>query len=469
MSELKTGRDIFANEFGNPLVSIFLAAILYCASADLVCVGLYAAGSKPNILFVAIDDFNDWGPSQLEGEPFEVATPNFDRLAERSIVFQNAHCSAPSCNPSRASIMSGLHPNTTGVYSNGQDWREVEIFDDILLLPEYFEKHGYATLGCGKIYHANESNAEQRRGFMSPRGWDAFYPSLQVQLPDPSEPENPPMRGVGKFNWGGTGKPLEEMGDHKVVNWAIDQLQQSREEPLFLAVGIYRPHMPWYVPDAFYDSYENVEIVPPVNPENWDRNIPEAMTNRRRFKEFAGKPGPSRGYAACMTYADYELGRLLDALSESSIADNTIVMVWSDHGWHLGEKEHFSKFTLWEESTRVPLVLSMPDGRSKEIDTAVSLLDVYPTLLDLAGLPINAANDGESLLPIVEQETDWKRAVVISSSRKQQAVRDGRYRYIQFNGVEALFDHETDPGEFDNLAQDPAYAEIVRRLAGTLP
>lgn len=436
---------------------------------SLISASLVVAETKPNILFIAIDDFNDWGPSQLEGEPFEVATPNFDKLASRGVVFKNAHCSAPSCNPSRASIMSGLHPASTGVYANKQDWRKVPVFDDTLLIPEYFEKHGYATLGCGKIYHANQTDEKDRQGYMSPRGWDAFYPSLELQLPDPSQPENPPMRGVGKFNWGGTGKPLEDMGDHKVVNWAIEQLEKKRDEPLFLAVGIYRPHMPWYVPDAFYDDYENVEIVPPENPKNWAQDIPKEMVRMRRFKEFAGKPGPSRGYAACMTYADYELGRLLDALKASEIGENTIIVVWTDHGWHLGEKEHFSKFTLWEESTRVPLVLAMPDGRHKEVDTAVSLLDVYPTLLELAGLPANEDNEGESLLPIVERETDWKRIVVTSSGEDKHAARDGRYRFIRFGEVEALFDHHSDPGEFNNIARDPANAAIVKRLSRALP
>ena len=425
---------------------------------------------KPNILFIAIDDFNDWGPSQLDGEPFDVATPNFDKLASQNILFTNAHCNAPSCNPSRASIMSGLHPASTGVYGNGHDWRLNDKYNHILLLPEYFQKHGYATLGGGKIYHANQTSDRDRLGYLSPRGWDDFFPSFEAQLHEQSMPDIFPERGIGKFDWGGTGKPIEEMGDHKVVNWAIEQLNKPRKKPLFLAVGIYRPHMPWYIPDRFYDQYENVKITPPTNPEGWDKNIPaDFLRKTKRFKEFTGNPGPSRGYAACMTYADYELGRLLDGLKASPIADNTIIVLWADHGWHLGEKEHFSKFTLWEESTRVPLVISLPDKINKKVATAVSLLDVYPTLLALAGLPANEHNEGQSLVPVMHAKTDLNRAILTSLREDQHAVRDGRYRYIKFGEAEALFDHKTDPREFNNIATDPNNADIIKRLSRALP
>jgi len=428
-----------------------------------------SAESRPNILFVSIDDFNDWGPTQLDGEPFDVDTPNFDSLAAEGILFRNAHCNAPVCNPSRASIMSGLHPASTGVYGNGHDWLANERYDDILLLPEYFKEHGYATLGGGKIYHANQGTEFERKGLFSPRGWDDFFPSFNAQLHKQSMPDVLPDRGEGKFDWGGTGKPLEEMGDHKVVNWAIEQLEASRDEPLFLAVGIYRPHMPWFVPDAFYDQYENVEITPPTNPEGWEKNIPESLLPPKRFKEFAENPGPSRGYAACISYADFELGRLLKGLEDSPIADNTIVVVWTDHGWHLGEKEHFSKFTLWEESTRVPLLIARPGAKPKKVDTAVSLIDVYPTLLALAGLPENKNNDGQNLLPIIEAETDLNRAIVTSKNENYHAVRDGRYRYFKTYNAEALFDHFNDPREFNNIANNPGSAAIIKRLSKALP
>ena len=430
---------------------------------------LLAAEDRPNVLFVSIDDFNDWGPTQLNGEPFDVDTPNFDSLAAKGILFNNAHCNAPSCNPSRTSIMSGLHPASTGVYANGHDWLVNKRFDDILLLPEYFKKHGYATLGSGKIYHANQGTDFHRKGLFSPRGWDDFFPSFNFQLPVPSMPDVKPKRGEGNFDWGGTGKPLEEMGDHKVVNWAIEQLEASRDEPLFLAVGIYRPHMPWFVPDKFYDQYEDVEITPPTNPKGWGKNIPESLLPPKRHQEFTGKSGPSRGYAACVSYADFELGRLMKGLEASPIADNTIVVIWTDHGWHLGEKEHFSKFTLWEESTRVPLLILKPGANQKEVDTAVSLVDVYPTLLALAGLPENKNNDGQNLLPIIEAETDLNRAIVTSKSENHHAVRDGRYRYLKSNNAEALFDHVNDPREFNNIANNPGSAAIIKRLSEALP
>ena len=428
------------------------------------------ADSHPNVLFVSIDDFNDWGPSQLEGEPFDVETPNFDRLARQGVLFRNAHCNAPSCNPSRTSILSGLHPASTGVYGNRHDWRDNHLFNDVLLLPEYFKKHGYATLGCGKIYHANQTSPRDRAGYLSPRGWDKFFPSFDAQLPEPSMPDHAPGRGLGKFDWGGTGKPLEEMGDHKVVGWAIDQLNRPRAEPLFLAVGIYRPHMPWFVPDKFYDRYKDARIVPPTDPKGWESGLPETLVKKfKRFRQFAGERGPSHGYAACITYADFELGRLLDALQASPIAGNTIVVVWSDHGWHLGEKGHFSKFTLWEESTRVPLLIASPGQKPGAVDSAVSLLDVYPTLVALAGLPANKDNEGRNLLPLMRGKKDPKRAIVTSLGSERHAVRDGRYRYLKFQNVEALFDHRTDPGEYINIANDPENAPVLDRLRAVIP
>lgn len=441
--------------------------------ALLMLAPVILAGSEkvhPNILFISIDDFNDWGPSQMDGEPFAVETPNFDRFAASSVLFTNAHCSAPSCNPSRTSIMSGLHPTTTGVYANANDWRKNPVFDDILLMPEYFKKHGYTTLGCGKIYHANQGTREERKGYLSPRGWDQYFPSFNAQLPEQSMPDTLPERGIGKFDWGGTGKPIEDMGDNKVVNWAIEQMRTQRKKPLFLAVGIYRPHMPWYVPDEFYDRYDEADITPPTNPDGWDRNIPKALLkNTRRFREFTGKPGPSHGYASCMTYADFELGRLLDAFKKSPIAENTIIVLWTDHGWHLGEKGHFSKFTLWEESTRVPLVLSYPQAKAKKVDTAVSLLDVYPTLLALAGLPANKDNEGQSLVPYISSSTDMNRAILTSLNQNYHAVRDGRYRYIISGNNEALFDHSDDPREFNNIAASPDKKAIIERLLRMIP
>ena len=426
--------------------------------------------STPNILFISIDDFNDWGPSQMDGEPFDVDTPNFDKFAAESILFTNAHCNAPSCNPSRTSIMSGLHPTSTGVYANSNDWRTNEVFENILLLPEYFHNHGYTTLGCGKIYHANQGTEKDRQGYLSPRGWDQYFPSFDAQLPVQSMPDVLPNRGEGKFDWGGTGKPIEDMGDNKVVNWAIEQMNKPRANPLFLAVGIYRPHMPWYVPDEYYDRYDDEKITPPTNPDGWDKNIPKALLrNTRRFTEFTGRPGPSHGYASCMTYADFELGRLLDAFRKSPIAENTVIVLWTDHGWHLGEKGHFSKFTLWEESTRVPLVLSYPGAGSRQVDTAVSLMDVYPTLVALAGLPANKDNDGQSLLSVIESPANANRAILTSLAQNYHAVRDGRYRYIKSLMAEALFDHSTDPREFNHIADQPGSKQIIERLSKSIP
>ena len=436
---------------------------------------------KTNVLFIVVDDLNDWAFSKLGGNR-QTITPNFDKLASQSVLFSNAHCTAPACGPSRASAMSGTRPSTSGNYTNGHDWRKNSFFDDVPMMPKYFMNHGYHVLGGGKIFHTNETRkTPQLQGHNDPDAWHEFFPSKTQQLPEPSRPPEPYFKGSGHFSFGPTQESVEKMGDHKMINWAIDELKKKHDKPFFLATGIYRPHLPWHVPAEFFDKYKVEDIELPENRPDWREQF-EVSINKmgeyrrgwgRAFKRHDRVEAAVLAYHACISYADYELGRLLEALEESQHADNTIVVLWSDHGWHLGEKGTWAKFTLWEESTRIPLLFRTPSLTSAgSICTeAVSSLDIYPTLLELAGLPTNEKNEGESLASLIRQPSKEKDSPAITTLEKDShSVRSDDYRYIRMaDGAEAFIDHTSDPGEWKNLIDDPNYQSLIAEHRKWLP
>ena len=437
--------------------------------------------SRPNVLFIVVDDLNDWSVSKLGGNA-QTLTPNFDKLASQSVLFSNAHCTAPACGPSRASTLSGTRPSTSGNYHNQHDWRKNAFFDDVPMLPRYFMNHGYRVVGGGKIFHTNETRTGlQTQGHNDPDVWHEFFPSKERQLPEPSRPTEPYYKSSGHFSFGPTGEPVEKMGDHQMVDWAVSELEREHDKPFFLAAGIYRPHLPWHVPAEFFDQYDVSEIKLPENRPDW-RDQFEKPLNRmgesrrawgRALKSHNRERAAVLAYHACVTYADYELGRLMAALDESPHADNTIVVLWSDHGWHLGEKDAWAKFTLWEESTRIPLLFRTPDHTSAGAvcTEAVSSLDIYPTLLALAGLPANARNEGESLVPLIHRPHAKKTSPAITTlGENSHAVRSDDYRYIRMSdGSEAFIDHTKDPGEWNNLIEDPNYQDIIAGHREWLP
>jgi len=457
----------------------------------------------PNVLFVAVDDLNDW-TGFLGGRP-GVHTPNLDRLAARGVVFTNAHCAAPSCNPSRVSVMTGVRPSTSGIYHNGQDWREAPRLAHAITIPEHFRAHGYRAVGGGKIFHAlswiTDRYGKQQN---DPRIWDAYFPSKTRPMPDALWPRaagarrgedgyvswRPLARGKSAegrpshfFDWGPLEPDLPEprMADHQVVDWAIGELQKKHDRPLFLAVGIFRPHIPWFVPRKYFDLYplETVEL-PEVRQHDLDDcSLVGVRFCRRAWQKWLVENDQWRsavqGYLASISFADAQVGRLLDALDRSPIAENTVVVLWSDHGMHLGEKEHWEKFTLWEESTRVPLVfvapgVTKPGGRC---DQPVSLLDIYPTLGALCGLPRRDDIEGTSLVAQL-RDPGCKRIqpAVTTWGFNNHAVRTDRWRYIRYhNGDEELYDHRSDPNEFTNLAarDGQRWRALMDELARWLP
>ncbi len=479
-------------------LSLFVIVFLNPAPAP-------AAIDRPNILFIAIDDLNDW-TGYLDGCPGKVHTPNIDRLAARGMAFTNAHCSAPVCNASRVSLLTGISPATSGVMSNNMRWRNSPVLKDAVTLPQHFRQSDYHVAGGGKIFHALEwvRYPDGRDGDNDPCSWDEYFPSKIKAMPDPVRPnpsyqrgndwvsrpvlqgESPAGRRNGKkwrgphwfFDSAPVDVPDAEMEDSKVIDWAIGQLQQRHDKAFFIAAGIFRPHVPFYAPRKYFEMYPLDEIVLPEEPEGWRSWTPAIAHNvsaiPHQWHEWVKFNGywkrMVQGYLASVSFADAQVGRLIAALDASPYADNTIVVLWSDHGFHLGERENWEKFTLWEESTRVPFIIAGPEIQIGRCPRAVSLLDIYPTLLALAGQPPRGELEGQSLTPLLRNPTaEWDRPA-ITQWHNHFSVRSDHFRYICYReGSEELYDHRSDPQERVNLAADPRFAHIKKQLAQWLP
>ncbi|MGI9543990.1 MAG: sulfatase [Cyclobacteriaceae bacterium] len=450
---------------------------------------------KPNILFIAIDDMNDW-VGFMNGHPgMNIHTPNLDRFAAASMVFTNAHTPAPACAPTRAAILSGVHHARSGAenvhWGDGPKWREFEALKEVETLEQFFKNRGYETLGAGKIYHS-QAPPWAPTSQVEPANWDFYYPSpyishpYQIRAPEeviyPSGVDNENRPGDnGWWTWGPIPVEDEKMADYHVVDWANYQLSQKHDKPFFLAAGVWKPHDPWEVPQKYFDMYPLQDI---VLPEVKKDDLEDAFDHGRRWiqkwvVENNQWEKVVQSYAASITFADAMLGRLLDALAESEHANNTIVVLWSDHGMHMGEKENIEKFTLWERSTRVPLIISVPGltAAGSQCHQPVSLMDLYPTLVDLVGFDQPPHLDGNSLLPQIKDpllttapvissyKFDWSKNPIIG-----HAVRSMRYRYIYYPEInlEELYDHETDPKEWDNIAYKRKNRKIIKEHRQTL-
>lgn len=442
---------------------------------------------KPNILLIMVDDMNDW-VGYMSGYGGEVFTPNIDRLASEGVAFTNAHATAPVCNPTRNALMLGKLPSTTGLYNNGQWWKAV--YPDEVTMPQYFKNHGYYTAGAGKIFHHTPGNNPpvnwhdfKEQVFDDPWNFARWSPVqffLQYGYRGPiiQEPDYIPLNNIlprlHEFDWGALpGKDEPEYGDVVVVNYARDFLQQAHSKPFFLALGMYRPHEPWYVPQEYFDLYPLDEIVLPEVKENDFDDIPDVgrqwASSGRHFdliQEYDQWKEAVQGYLASITFADAQVGAILDALQKSEYQDNTIIVFLSDHGFHLGEKGHWKKQTLWERSTRIPFIIKAP-GISKPhsiSDRPVDMLSVYPTLLSLTGLPEKQDLEGHDISPLLRNpEMDWDYPAITIHGKGNVAVRSQDWRYIRYHdGGEELYDHRTDPNEWYNLALIDEYTDIIK-------
>ncbi len=431
-----------------------------------VCATSALADDKPNVLFIAVDDLNDW-ISCLGGHP-DCRTPNIDRLAKRGLLFERAYCAAPACNPSRAALMTGIHPTNSGVYVNPQPWRPV--MPDVVTLPQHFMQHGYEAVGSGKIYHGRYEDRASWNDYLR-KGGDP-KPSAEV-LKDPHS-------RAGGVVWGVLDVDDKDMNDSLMVDYALKYLKQPHQKPFFLACGIFRPHMPWQVPRKYYDRYPVDKVTLPKTIKGDLDDVPSAGVKMARPSGDHANVLKTdnwryavQAYLASIAFADAQIGRLLDAFDNSPHAKNTIIVLWGDHGWHLGEKQHWRKFSLWEEATRVPFMIVAPGVTSADTRTGrtVGLLDIYPTLCDLCGIPQRDKLDGKSLVPVLKNpQAPWDRPVLTTHGRNNHTIRDERWRYIRYaDGSEELYDHASDPYEWSNLASKPESQSVKRKLAAWLP
>jgi iduronate 2-sulfatase len=446
-------------------VSVASTLIVVLALSFAQVSAAQTSSTKPNVLFIAIDDLNDW-VGYLGGNA-QSLTPNLDRLARRGVRFTNAHASATVCNPSRASVLSGMRPSTTGVYDNHIDWRQV--IPEPKMITAQFRKAGYLVEAAGKIHHGP---------LLRQSDWDVYANFKDGFKRDPGDPLHKP-----NFN----DVPDDAMRDYRNVTWVVEQLQQKHDQPVFLGAGLNKPHIPWNVPRKYYDRFpvEKIEL-PPYREDDLD-DIPPAGVRMARIIEDQERPESDhermlksgrwkdtiQGYLAAIAFMDGQIGRIVDALDQSPMRDNTIVVFWSDHGWHLGEKHHWRKQTLWEEATRVPYFWIAPGVTKADTvcDRTVDLMSIYPTLMDLAGLPIPSHVEGLSIKKLLENPTaKWEHPALTTYLFDNHAVRTEKWRYIRYaDGSEELYDEEKDPNEWVNLAGRKELASVKAELAKYMP
>ena len=456
----------------------------------VACTGCVDKGEevkKPNVLFISIDDMNDWiGPLGGYGE---VKTPCLNSLMEEGMLFEHAYCASPLCNPSRAALMTGIAPHRSGIYYNRHQFRSSSLLKNSKTIPQYLRDHGYYVAGAGKIYHNTWPDTAS---------WDAYWPGKVNHMPrDPAPLSDERLNShplAGHFDWESLEVDEEQMGDLRSVRWISQQLNMKHEKPFFLACGIYKPHLPWYLPRQFFDMYPLEEIrIPETIPDDLEdlsefavglahgfgdiidintapRSVPydhEVIQERDHWKEAI------RGYLAAISFADYCVGELIDALKNSPYWDNTVIILWSDHGYHLGEKEHWRKETLWEEATRNILFIRAPGMTigSSTTDWPVSLLDIYPTMIDICGLQRKEELSGNSLIDLLKDPgINWDRPVLTTYGYKNHAIRSRDFRYIVYrDGSEELYDHSSDPNEWFNLIDDPGFYGVLDSLKDHLP
>jgi arylsulfatase A-like enzyme len=451
---------------------------------------LYACGKKkdkivpekeahPNVFFIAVDDLNNMLGS-LKAYP-NAKTPNIDRLASRGVLFSNAHCQAPLCGPSRASVMTGLRPSTTGIYGMIPDDKirsENTATNDIIMLPEYFKNNGYHTMGIGKLFHSHapEGMFDESGGRVQRFGpypdkrfvWDGFGTSDRKNY------------GRTNTDWGAFPEADSLMPDHRSVDWAINRLNRKYDIPFFIGVGFLRPHVPLYVPQKWFDMHpldsietvayraDDLDDVPPVAMQINDLPMMPSTDWAIKSGEW---PKIIQAYLACVSFVDYEIGRLLEALEKSEHANNTVIVFWSDHGYRLGEKGTFAKHALWETATKAPLLFVAPElPKGIVIDEPAEMLSIYPTLLDLCRLPAYGRNEGKSLVPMMLGEDEETSVAITTFGMNNHAVKSNRFRYIRYeDGGEEFYDHTNDPNEFTNQTNNPDYGREKEALKNFLP
>ncbi|MCC9599404.1 sulfatase [Stieleria sp. JC731] len=437
------------------------ALLLFCVSCLTTAHAQEA--KKPNVLFIAVDDLNHW-VGYMDRNP-QARTPNFDRLAKMGLAFTNAYCAVPACEPSRCALMSGRRPWVSGCYRNGDKWKQYQKSGEGL--SAQFLKAGYHVAGAGKIYHSMAYYESEWSEYMSRDGLSQNGPGVQKMDGYHDDKQHPDLKDEDIIDW-------------HTTNFCIDQLNREHDKPFFIACGLYKPHLPFVAPRKYYEDFplDSIQLPPHLDDDLSD--IPPAgvrmagpQGDHAKFLKSGRWKAAIQSYLATCAYTDMNLGRLLDAYEKSPERDHTILVLWTDHGWSLGEKEHWRKFALWEEPTRTPMIWVVP-GVTKantRCDATVDHMNIYPTLCNLAGIQKPEHVTGYDMSELLRApESQWDYPAITTHGYNNHAVRTSDFRYIRYdNGDEELYDSKSDPYEWANLAGKSEYAETKKQLAAWLP
>lgn len=445
-----------------------------------------------NLLFIAIDDMNNW----IGANGGQALTPNIDTFAAKGINFTNAHCVTPACNPSRTALMTGQRPETTGQFENAGNFRNNPGGKDRITLGQFLQSKGYETVAAGKIFHNPAGRGVNPNLISDPISWnfqnksetgiagDKQYLDEKGQakwLEGAFHKELNTPKGASYLShsgvWGIANETKETSGDWKNARFCAEYLQKQHEKPFFLACGISRPHAPLIAPKAYFDMYPLDKIKMHELPDDDMDDIPKiAQTNfSSEFTALVRQKGQLKNavqaYLACMSFADACVGEVLKSLENSPYRDNTIVVFWSDHGWQLGHKNRWEKYSLWRQATNAPFIMYVPNQKGGVCNEAVSYLDVFPTLLDLMKIEKPSFLEGKSFTKQLKNPSKKRNTpAVISYPKGSHAIVLGDWHYIHYqDGSEELYNHKTDPNEWHNVANDPKNQGIIADLKKYIP
>jgi arylsulfatase A-like enzyme len=454
-----------------PFFSVIAFLFIFCACSSKKKEEGAELPQKPNVLVIAVDDLNDW-IGVLGGHP-QAITPNMDRLAKRGMLFSNAHCQSPVCNPSRASLMTSLYPSTSGIYFLNPDIKESPVASKSVVMPRRFENEGFNVFAAGKLFHngkgINEKHIPNYAG-----QFGGFGPMPEEKISD--------YPGHPLWDWGAFPERDDQMPDYQIASWAENKFIEKPKEPFWMGVGFYRPHVPQFAPQKWFDMFplESVQLPKTITEDLKD--IPSYGVDLTREKHVSPthewvtendqwKP-MVQSYLACVSFVDAQVGRVLDALDKGQYGDNTYIVLFSDHGFHIGEKERHAKRSLWEDGARVPMMIVGPGIPKGQIcNKPVQLLDIYPTLLELSNLKADPKHEGKSLVSLLKNtEADWPNYARTSFGPGNYAILSERYRFIQYNdGSEELYDHENDPNEWYNVINKEEHTETIEQHRAQIP
>ena len=452
----------------NKTTPLFRTMVLFSCLLSLSNLTLAKDTAPKNVLMISVDDLNDW-VGAMGGHP-QVKTPGMDYLASKGVLFTNAQCQSPVCNPSRASMFSSLYPSTSGIYFLSPDLSESPVSSKSTLLPKRFEQEGYAVSGAGKLFHGSQSKKYWPN-------WKTFggagYPRQKPKLS--------PFPGHPLWDWGVVKEADETMPDYLAAGWGEEALKKSYDKPFLIGVGFSRPHVPQYATQKWFDLYPLDTLKLPkyrkddvgdlsryamdITREKHVSPTHEWVTEHEQWELLV------QSYLACVSFVDAQVERVVKAWESSDHKDNTYVVLFSDHGFHIGEKDRHAKRSLWEDGTRVPMIIAGPGIEPGICHKPVELLDIYPTLLALTGEAADPTHEGQSLVPLLENPAgDWSHFARTSFGPGNYAITSEHFRYIQYNdGSEEFYDRRKDSQEWHNQAKNPEYAQEIRKHQAEIP